>query len=80
MESKGTDFGKIFFKSLLKTLEEFLNIQQEEAEDFLNIQNEVSQEILQVKKDKQSELALRRSKRHIKKPIRYGYDKDPTYI
>ena len=41
MESKGTDFGKIFFKSLLKTLEEFLNIQQEEAEDFLNIQNEV---------------------------------------
>ena len=81
METNGIKFGKIFFlKSILRTLEDFLNFDDEISEDFLNIKDEVSQEILEVKNDKKSEINLRRSKRNIKKPLRYGYDKEPTYI
>ena len=74
MKTKGLELGKIFFNSFLKTLEEFLQFDEEITEDFLNIKEDVVQEILQVKNDKQEELNLRRSKRKIKTPIRYGYD------
>jgi len=74
MDTKSMNLGKIFLKAILRTLEDFLNIDEEVTEDFLNIKNEVSQEFLNIKKEKKIDSSIRRSKRKTRTPVRYGYD------
>ena len=78
MDNGKLNIGKVFFKAVIRTLEDFLNIDEEvhekenKTEQFFKNYHE---KIENVKVKKVSEkIPIRKSKRKTRTPIRYGYD------